>query len=258
MKPALEVLHVTKSFCRPNRGNVVAVDDVTLKIEAGTSCGLVGESGCGKSTLANIIIGLAKPDKGTVFVNGCRVQGSRQAKQKLLYRQIQLVAQDPHAALNPVRTIGWHFHEVLVHARHIREPELCEKEIERLLTCVGLNNTILGRLPHQLSGGQKQRICIGLALSLQPQYLICDEAVSSLDVSIQAQILNLLRQLQREMNLTYLFISHDLNVVTYLCDYIYVMQGGKIVEAGLTEKIINSPREPYTKNLFAAARLAHQ
>lgn len=228
-----------------------AVDDVSFELKRGEVLGLVGESGCGKSTLSRSLIGLLPVHEGQIRFNGEDLARLPQKAWRSVRRQIQMIFQDPFASLDPRMSIGDMLMEpMLVH--HIVPRSQLQKEAQRLLDIVQLPVDALKRYPHQFSGGQRQRLDIARALALRPQLLVCDESVSALDVSIQAQILNLLKELQAEFDLSYLFISHDLNVVHYISDRVMVMQAGKIVERGDAEQVLRQPNNAYTKTLVAA------
>lgn len=257
--PLVEVNSVSKRYPR-RRGlgtqEHTVVDDVSLAIEAGETLGLVGESGSGKTTLARMILGLTKPSAGAVLVDGTDVTRAGPAEMRRLRRRMQPVFQDPYAALNPRMTVLEIITEPLViHSEDsgvgTGRAALRAKAVE-LLREVGLDADTLGRYPHEFSGGQRQRINIARALALRPFFLVLDEPVSALDVSVGAQIVNLLRGLQREHGLTYLFISHSMPLVRYLSTRIAVMEGGRLVEMGESEAICAHPREEYTRQLIAA------
>lgn len=239
---------VKKSFFNIKTEYTKAVDDVSLTIFEGETLGLVGESGCGKSTLGRTIIGLERLTGGQILFDGQQVNLQNRSH---LSKQIQIVFQDPYASLNPRLTIGDLLAEPL-HVHKIVERHQIDKEVGRLLELVGLPSTAKKRYPHEFSGGQRQRIGIARALALKPRLIICDEPVSALDVSIQAQILNLFKQLQKELGLTYLFIAHGLGAVKYISDRIAVMYAGKVVEIGTTEQIFLQPKHDYTKKLLNA------
>lgn len=233
------------------RQSVKAVDGVTFQVQRGETLGIVGESGCGKSTLARLLNRLILPTEGEIKFKGQALAAMDKEAIRSFRKSVQMVFQNPYASLNPRRKVGQLIEEPLV-IHKAGDKEFRKKRVRELLEIVGLNPRHAGRYPHEFSGGQRQRINIARALALQPEVIICDEPVSALDVSIQAQVLNLLKELQATFGLTYVFISHDLNVVRYFCDRIAVMYLGKIVEIGSWEEIYNNPRHPYTKALLSA------
>ena len=247
--------------CYPRRAGLrteehAVVEDVSFSIDPGETLGLVGESGSGKTTVARMILGLTPPTRGAVRVDGVDIARASRAGMHQLRRQMQPVFQDPYAALNPrMKVLDIVTEPLVIHAREAgfdtHRPALHAKAI-KLLREVGLDESALGRHPHEFSGGQRQRINIARALALRPKLLILDEPVSALDVSVGAQIVNLLRLLQREHGLTYLFISHSMPVVRYLSTRIAVMYKGKIVEVGDTSQITSQPAHPYTRSLLEA------
>ena len=254
----LETRSLRKHF--PLRGGVLrrtqtwmrAVDDVSFDVKLGETLGIVGESGCGKSTLARLLLRLVEPDAGHVWFDGEDVLRALPSRMKRLRRDMQLVFQDPHASLNPRLTIEDAVaFSLLVHG--VRRAEAREKA-RMLLGRVGLDPRLYGRrYPHELSGGQRQRVNIARALVLDPKLLLLDEPVSSLDKSVQAQVLNLLQELKAERALTYVFISHDLNVIEYVSDRVLVMYLGRVVESGTADALAESPKHPYTQALYASA-----
>ena len=213
--------------------------------------GLVGESGSGKSTVGRLLVGLESPTEGSVLYKGKALSEMKKREQKEIRTDLQMVFQDPYSSLNPRK----HIYEILAQPmlyHKISTKDTLEQDIVKLLDMVGLSKSVLGRYPHEFSGGQRQRIGIAKALSLNPEFLVCDEPVSALDVSIQAQILNLLKSLQKELNLTLLFVGHGLGAVHYVSDRIAVMYQGQIVEIGEAEKVFTSPAHPYTQALLQA------
>ena len=230
---------------------VQAVDDVSLKVVRGTTLAIVGESGCGKSTLARLLARLIEPTSGTVLLDGADVTGASSKELLKLRRDIQIVFQDPYACLNPRHSIGQSIGTpIRIQKTMSRADE--KNRVQELMELVGLNIEHYNRFPHEFSGGQRQRAGIARALALQPKVIIADEPVSALDVSIQAQILNLLEKLQADLNLSYVFIAHDLSVVRHIADEVAVMYLGKIVEIGTPEAVYGAPSHPYTQALMSA------
>ncbi len=250
--PALvRVENVVKHFPAGFGTTVKAVDGVSFEIRQGETLGLVGESGCGKSTLGRVVAQLISVTSGKVFLDDVeltRLRGERLRQQR---RQMQMIFQDPFASLDPRMTVGDIIGEPLVNFRVMRGRKL-NARVQELLRVVGLNPYFNNRYPHEFSGGQRQRIGIARALALNPKLIVCDEAISALDVSIQAQIVNLLEDLQREFKLTYLFIAHDLSVVRHISDRVMVMYLGKIVEIADSVQTYTNPKHPYTKALLSA------
>lgn len=230
---------------------VQAVDDVSLKVGRGTTLAIVGESGCGKSTLARLLARLIEPTSGTVLLDGADVTGASPKELLKLRRDIQIVFQDPYACLNPRHSIGQSIGTpIRIQKTMSRADE--KNRVQELMELVGLNIEHYNRFPHEFSGGQRQRAGIARALALQPKVIIADEPVSALDVSIQAQILNLLEKLQADLKLSYVFIAHDLSVVRHIADEVAVMYLGKIVEIGTPEAVYGAPSHPYTQALMSA------
>ena len=268
--PLVEVRDLSKvyrlgesAFGGAGRGELRAVDGVSLTIEAGETLGLVGESGSGKSTLGRLILRLIEPSSGSVRFDGVDVLAASRSQLRRLRRQMQIVFQDPFASLDPRMTVQQIVMEPLaIHGESVglaasadqaaRGVATLMKRAAERMRAVGLDESALQRYPHEFSGGQRQRIGIARALALKPKFIVCDEPVSALDVSVGAQIMNLLAQLQREFALTYLFISHAMPLVRYLSTRIAVMQRGKIVELGTTDEITGAPQHPYTRTLLAA------
>lgn len=248
-EPYLEVANLKKYFPVGHHRTVKAVDDVTFTVYRGETLALVGESGCGKSTLGRTILGLYKPTSGSIKYQGKEMSGFHSADRKAFARKAQMIFQDPYASLNPRMSVGDIVAEGLDIHHLCKTEEERDARIEELLHLVGLNSEQADRYPSEFSGGQRQRIGIARALALNPEFIVCDEAVSALDVSIQAQIVNLLRRLQSQMGLTYLFIAHNLNMVRYISHRVAVMYLGTIVELGDAEEVFQSPAHPYTQML---------
>lgn len=243
----LEGRNLTKTFAAGGGRRALAVDGVSLRISEGTTLGVVGESGCGKSTLARLIVGLLAPDEGTIAYEGEDLALDRSKRAR---RNIQMVFQDPFSALNPKASVGESIGLPLrVHGEGRRSTQARVKD---LLSMVGLHANHSSYYPHQLSGGQRQRVNIARALALHPKLVVCDEAVSALDKSVQAQILNLLAEMQSAQNLSYVFISHDLNVVEFMSDHVAVMYLGRIVEVGPSDLLYRDAQHPYTRALMAS------
>ena len=244
--------HVKVYFKGKKRGQTVkAVDDVSFEIMKGETFGVVGESGCGKSTLGRTLIRLQQPTEGHIYLNGTDIAGLKGAQLKEMRKEAQIIFQDPSACLNPRRTIKQILMEPF-EIHNLKGKIDVDAKIMELLQLVGLDSYHLSRYPHELSGGQKQRIGIARALALEPQIIICDEAVSALDVSVQAQVLNLLQELKEKLGLTYFFISHNLNVVYQVSDRVGVMYLGKMVEIANYDQLYEKHYHPYTEALLSA------
>jgi oligopeptide transport system ATP-binding protein len=233
-------------------GAVQAVDGVNLTLHKGETLGVVGESGCGKSTLAKLLVGLDRPTSGTIVVRGQSITKLRGAQRRRMRRDIQMVLQDPYTSLNPRMTVGDIIGEPYAIHTDVVPRRDRQRRVQELLDLVGLNPDHINRYPHQFSGGQRQRIGIARALALKPKIIVCDEPVSALDVSIQAQVMNLLESLQNELDLSYIFIAHDLSVVRHISDRVAVMYLGKVVEIGDDAQIYEHPTHPYTQALLSA------
>ena len=257
MAPLLEIEGVTKRFAvrgtRPlgERRSLTAVDHVSLQLEAGETLGLVGESGCGKSTLARCIAGIHQPSSGAIRFDGRDLTSLGRGERRALRRELTMVFQDPYASLNPRKRAG----EIIglpLRIHKLASGRALDARVDELLELVGLSSEHAQRYPHEFSGGQRQRIGLARALATRPRLVICDEPVSALDVSIQAQILNLLRSLQAELGLTLVFIAHDLGVVRHVSDHVAVMYLGRVVEVGGADALFRAPQHPYTEALLSA------
>lgn len=252
MDMILEVRDLTKQFYK-NKRLFTAVDHISFQLQKGECLGIVGESGCGKTTVIKMITKLLKPDGGEIWLNGREIQNLDRREKKNFYTDVQLVFQIPQDSFDPRRTLGDGIMESMRNRGISRRQ--AQERMEELLKQVELPIEVADRYPSEVSGGQCQRAAIARALAIKPKLLICDEAASALDVTVQAQIADLLKRLQREMDLSILFISHDLALVQHLCSRVLVMCGGKIVEEGRTDSVIKNPEAAYTKMLVEAAML---
>jgi oligopeptide/dipeptide ABC transporter ATP-binding protein len=241
-----------KKWFFEKRAYVKAVDDVDFEIYRGETLGVAGESGCGKSTLLRTVLRLIEPTKGTLIYEGQDITHMKKKELRQIRKHMQIVFQDPYSALDSRMKVGKIIEEPLVISKICATKEERMERVKELMAQVGLDPSYTDRYPHEFSGGQRQRIVIARALATKPRLLVCDEAVSALDVSVRAQVLNLLADLQEELNLTYLFISHDLSVIEHICDRVAIMYLGKIVEIGTKDDIFSNPQHPYTKALLSA------
>ena len=247
----LEVKHLKKYFNTP-KGLLHAVDDVNFTLERGKTLGIVGESGCGKSTTGRSILRLIEPTSGEVIFDGEDVCKKNKNELRLLRRDMQLIFQDPYASLDPRKTVSEIIAEPLKLQKLITDPKARMDRVRELMQVVGLADRLINTYPHELDGGRRQRIGIARALAMKPKLIVCDEPVSALDVSIQAQILNLMQDLQEQMGLTYIFITHDLSVVNHFADDIAVMYLGQLIEKAPSELLFDKPTHPYTQALLSA------
>ena len=255
--PLLEVFDLKKHFpvhrglMQRRTGAVRAVDGVSFRLRRGETLGLVGESGCGKTTVARTVLGLTRPTAGRVIFNGTDLTRATAAEVRALRPHMQMIFQDSYASLNPRLSVGRSIAEPLL--EHSTMNRVARRgHVAELMTVVGLDPKLATRMPHEFSGGQRQRVGIARALALRPDLIICDEPISSLDISIQAQIVNLLADIQEQFGLTYLFISHDLRMIRHLCDRVAVMYRGKIVETAPARALFRDPKHPYTRTLLSS------
>ena len=249
----LEVKNLKKYFNTPS-GTLQAVDDVSFSINKGVTLGVVGESGCGKSTLGRTILRLHEPTSGQILFHGDDIVKYSKKEMEVLRSKMQIIFQDPYSSLNPRMTVSQAIAAPMLLQRMYKrnEKEKINKRVSEMMDIVGLASRFKNTYPHELDGGRRQRIGIARALSLNPEFIVCDEPVSALDVSIQAQVLNLMQDLQEKLNLTYMFITHDLSVVKHLSEYIVVMYLGQLVERAAPDELFSNPQHPYTKALLSA------
>lgn len=256
-EPLLRVKNLCKTYPATHtllngRPGLKAVDNVSFSLSAGETLGLVGESGSGKSTTGKTLLQLDRPTSGDIIYNGQNITGLSPRQLKRYRREMQIIFQDPYSSLNPRMTVGDFVAEPLIVHRLASGKRDRQARVAALFRKVGLDPAFMPRFPHEFSGGQRQRVCIARALALEPKFIVADEPITALDVSIQAQIVNLFQDLQSELGLTYLFIAHDLSMVRYLCHRVAVMLQGRIVEIGPTESIFTCPQHPYTRALLSS------
>ncbi|MBU5426093.1 ATP-binding cassette domain-containing protein [Tissierella pigra] len=251
MEPILQVKDLKKYFNTP-KGLLHAVDGVTFNIDKGETLGVVGESGCGKSTLGRVILHLLESTDGQIIYEGEDITKINKDKFRELRNEMQIIFQDPFSSLNPRMTVSEIIREPIIIHKTIKDKKEIEKKVSSLMDTVGLAERLANTYPHELDGGRRQRIGIARALALNPSFIVCDEPVSALDVSIQAQVLNLMQDLQKELNLTYMFITHDLSVVKHISNDILVMYLGQLVEKSDAKDLFKNPLHPYTKALLSA------
>lgn len=249
--PILEVKNLKKYF-KTARGTLHAVDDVSFTIEKGKTLGIVGESGCGKSTTGRAILRLLEPTGGQVIFNGVDITALSNTEMRKIRRDMQIIFQDPFSSLDPRQTVSRTIAEPIIENKILKDKRAVEERVKVLMDTVGLAQRLVNVYPHELDGGRRQRIGIARALAMEPKFIVCDEPVSALDVSIQAQILNLLQELKEKMELTFIFITHDLSVVNYFADEIAVMYLGQVIEKAPTEELFDRPVHPYTRALLSA------
>ena len=247
----LEVKHLKKYF-KTARGTLHAVDDVSFTIEKGKTLGIVGESRCGKSTTGRAILRLLEPTDGQVIFNGQDITALSSSKMRQMRRDMQIIFQDPFSSLDPKKTVSQTIAEPIIENKILKDKKAIDARVRELMATVGLAERLVNAYPHELDGGRRQRIGIARALAMEPKFIVCDEPVSALDVSIQAQILNLLQELKEQMGLTFIFITHDLSVVNHFADEIAVMYLGQLIEKAPTEELFDHPVHPYTRALLSA------
>lgn len=247
----LEVINLKKYF-KTKRGMLHAVDGINFSVESGKTLGLVGESGCGKSTVGRTLLRLIEPTAGSIMFEGKDINKLNRKELHNVRKDMQLIFQDPYSSLDPRKTVSQIISEPIIASKILKSTKKIDERVAELMSTVGLAARLFNTFPHELDGGRRQRIGIARALAMEPKFIVCDEPVSALDVSIQAQILNLLKELQTEFNLSYIFITHDLSVVNHFSDEIAVMYLGKIVEKAPAEQLFEAPLHPYTKALLSA------
>ena len=254
--PKLEIKHLKKYFKTPS-GLLHAVDDVSFTIEKGHTLGVVGESGCGKTTLGRIVLRLTEPTEGEIYFDGQDITKLGKADMKKLRQKMQLIFQDPYASLNPRLSVSEIIREPMEVGKMYKSKQEIHSRVKELMDVVGLAPRLINAYPHELDGGRRQRIGIARALATNPEFIVCDEPVSALDVSIQAQILNLMMDLQEERELAYMFITHDMSVVKHISTEIAVMYLGQCVELAPTEELFENPQHPYTNCLLYTSQSTH-
>ena len=260
-RPLLEVFDLEKHFpvhrglMQRRTGTVRAVNGVSLRLHRGKTLGLVGESGCGKTTVARTVLGLTRPTSGRIVFDGVDLTAASASDVRALRSRMQMIFQDSYSSLNPRLSVGWSIAEPLLEHSTMNRSARRDR-VGELMSVVGLDPKMAGRMPHEFSGGQRQRVGIARALALKPDLIVCDEPISSLDISIQAQIVNLLADIQEQFGLTYLFISHDLRMVRHLCDRVAVMHRGRIVETAPAHRLFLDPQHPYTRTLLSSVPVA--
>ena len=250
----LEVKNLKKYF-KTARGTLHAVDDVSFTIERGKTLGIVGESGCGKSTTGRAILRLLEPTSGQVLFDGKDITSLSAAEMRKMRSDMQIIFQDPFSSLDPRKTVSQTIAEPIIENRILKDKKAIEARVKELMETVGLAQRLVNTYPHELDGGRRQRIGIARALAMNPKFIVCDEPVSALDVSIQAQVVNLMKDIQQETGTAYLFIAHDLSMVKYISDRIGVLHLGHLLETGTTEEIFENPIHPYTRSLLSAIPL---
>ena len=250
----LEVKNLKKYF-KTARGTLHAVDDVSFTIERGKTLGIVGESGCGKSTTGRAILRLLEPTSGKVVFDGKDITSLSAAEMRKMRSDMQIIFQDPFSSLDPRKTVSQTIAEPIIENKILKDKKAIEARVKELMETVGLAQRLVNTYPHELDGGRRQRIGIARALAMNPKFIVCDEPVSALDVSIQAQVVNLMKDIQQETGTAYLFIAHDLSMVKYISDRIGVLHLGHLLETGTTEEIFENPVHPYTRSLLSAIPL---